>query len=392
MIHIVVSSMSVPTLLCYVQLSLLSNRRIFIAQCPSWRKVMTKFLKMTLVLLVLVCFFIPTALGQRCGKERWSVKTGTDAGASQIDLTNPKTATIGDLITLQPPNPLPADSRFAPTENTVFVVDATLTDFKVETGSTGDSDYHLVLQDDQGNTMVAEIPSPSCVGTNSPFAAQIASTRAKFDAQFTATSSFQTANVPVRVTGVGFFDFFHHQHGAAPNVIELHPVLNIEFNPQPVGGDFTISVSPAAVPLLGDGSSSVSITAAPVGGGNLPNINFTASGLPASVTSQIATGTNGKANLILSATSSAPNGTFPVIITGSANGRSHSQTIALNLSGPMDGSENQQWEYKMVSAVSEQNVVDQANQLGAQQWELVSVVRVSGSPAWRAFFKRTTKH
>jgi hypothetical protein len=46
----------------------------------------------------------------------------------------------------------------------------------------------------------------------------------------------------------------------------------------------------------------------------------------------------------------------------------------------------------MVSAVSEQDVVDQANQLGAQEWELVSVVRVTGSPAWRAFFKRATKH
>ena len=353
---------------------------------------MTKCLKMTLVLLALVCFFIPTALGQRCGKERWSVKTGTDAGASQIDLTNPKTATIGDLITLQPPNPLPADSRFAPTENTVFVVDATLTDFKFETGSTGDSDYHLVLQDDRGNTMVAEIPSPTCVGASSPFAGQIVSARAKFDAQFTATSSFQTANVPVRVTGVGFFDFFHHQHGVAPNVIELHPVLKIEFNPQPLGGDFAISISPPAVHLLGGGSSSVSITAAPVGGGNLPIIDFSTSGLPASVTSRIAPGTSGKAELILSATSSAPNGSFPVMVTGSANGRSHSQTIALNVSGPLDGSENQQWEYKMVSAVSEQDVVDQANQLGAQEWELVSVVRVTGSPAWRAFFKRATKH
>jgi len=80
------------------------------------------------------------------------------------------------------------------------------------------------------------------------------------------------------------------------------------------------------------------------------------------------------------------------MVTGSANGRSHSQTIALNVSGPLDGSENQQWEYKMVVAVSEQDVVDQANQLGAQEWELVSVVRVTGSPAWRAFFKRATKH
>ena len=34
--------------------------------------------------------------------------------------------------------------------------------------------------------MVAEIPSPSCVGDGSPFAAQIASARAAFDAQFAA--------------------------------------------------------------------------------------------------------------------------------------------------------------------------------------------------------------
>src|SRR5215469_2795680 len=95
------------------------------------------------------------------------------------------------LLALAPPSPLPTDTRFAPTENTVFVVDATLTDFKVETGSTGDSDYHLVLEDDQGNTMVAEIPSPSCVGAASPFANQIAKARSEFDAQFTATSSFQ---------------------------------------------------------------------------------------------------------------------------------------------------------------------------------------------------------
>src|SRR6202158_2036081 len=166
--------------------------------------------KIRWVLLVLVCLFAPAAFGQHCGKGRWSVKTGTDSRAIQIALSNPQTASIADLITLQPPNPLPTDSRFAPTENTVFVDDATLTDFKFETGSTGDSDYHLVLQDDRGNTMGAEIPSPSCVGVNSPFAGHITSTRAKFDAQFTATSSFQTANVPVRVTGVGFFDFFHH--------------------------------------------------------------------------------------------------------------------------------------------------------------------------------------
>src|SRR5262249_31008189 len=51
---------------------------------------------------------------------------------------------------------------------------------------------------------------------------------------------FQTANIPVQVTGVGMFDFLHGQAGVAPNGIELHPVLGIAFNidvqkPQIVG-------------------------------------------------------------------------------------------------------------------------------------------------------------
>jgi hypothetical protein len=57
----------------------------------------------------------------------------------------------------------------------------------------------------------------------------VAGTRAKFDARLTATSFFQTADIPVRVKGVGFFDFEHGQTGIAPNGIELHPVLDIDF-------------------------------------------------------------------------------------------------------------------------------------------------------------------
>jgi len=338
------------------------------------------------------CFVSTGAtFGQRCGVERWSVKTGTDSDSSHVDLSNPQAANIRDLIALQPPNPLPKDNRFAPTETTVFVVDATLTDYKLETGATGDSDYHLVLMDDQGNTMVAEIPSPSCVGAGSPFASQIASARTLFDAQFTATSSFQTANVPVRVTGVGFFDFFHHQHGAAPNVIELHPVLDIQINPGPTNGDFVLSGSSGAMHLHGGSSSSVSLSASPMGGGASSNIDFTVSGLPSGVTSRIAPSGVGKASLILTATASVPEGTFPLVVTAAGKERSHSLTIALNTSNAPETAESQQWEYKMITAANEQEVVDQANLLGAQEWELVSVVRVSGPAAWRAFFKRLKK-
>jgi hypothetical protein len=238
---------------------------------------------------------------------------------------------------------------------------------------------------------VAEIPSPSCVGAGSRFAAQIASARAQFDAQFSVTSSFQTANIPVRVTGVGFFDFFHNQHGAAPNVIELHPVLDIQFNPSPTSGDFSLLTSSAVIHLHGGSSASVALTASPAGGGSPANMNFSVSGLPVGITSRIAPGVAGKGNLILTATPNAPVGTFPIVVTATGNGRSHSQTIALNTSTAPETAETQEWEYKMISAASEQEVVDQANQLGAQEWELVSVVRVSGAPAWRAFFKRLKK-
>src|SRR5262249_55219413 len=270
---------------------------------------------------------------------------------------------------------LPKDSRSVPTETTVFTVDATLTDFKIESGSTGDSDYHLVLEDDQGDTMVAEIPSPTCVGASSPFAAQIASVRAKFDSQFNVKSSFQTANVPVRVTGVGFFDFFHGQHGAAPNVIELHPVLDIVFSPGPATGDFTVSLSSGVMHIHAGSSSSFDVSAASASGG-ISSAAFTVSGLPPGVTSKITSTGSGKANVVLTAGANASNGTSPVVVTGSANGRSHSQTIALNVSAAPISAEAQEWEYKMVNARSEQDVIDQANQLGADNWEMVSVVRV----------------
>ena len=273
---------------------------------------MSNTLKKIVVVSVFTGLFTVAAFGQRCGKERWSVKTGTDSGAGGVDLANPQPATISQLISLPAPRPLPADTRFSPTENTVFAVNAILTDYKIETGATGDSDYHLVLMDDQGNTMVAEIPSPSCVDPSSRFVTQIANARTEFDAQFSVTSSFQTANVPVQVTGVGFFDFFHNQHGAAPNVIELHPVLDIQFNPSPAASDFVVSISPSAMHLDANGSSSLGISARTASGGSAPSVKFTVTGLPSGVSSQMSPGTNGKVNLVLSTASNIPNGTFPI--------------------------------------------------------------------------------
>ncbi len=158
-----------------------------------------------------------------CGLERWSVKTGTDPDAHAVGLT-PVPGSVAQLVSLPAPASPPPGGRVSPTELTVYTIHATLAGYKQE----ADSDYHLVVSD-TGRTMIVEIPNPGCVGASSPFRAQIAQARAKFDARYAPGPAMQAANVAVTVTGVGFFDRIHGQTGVAPNGIELHPVLDIAF-------------------------------------------------------------------------------------------------------------------------------------------------------------------
>ena len=180
-------------------------------------------------------------LNGSCGVERWSVKTGTDADVSLIDLQSITQTTIASLISLPAPGTLPANNRIQPTETTIFQLQTTLTEYKLES----DSDYHLILSDSSGNTMISEIPSPTCVGSSSPLLPGIQNARSEFDAHYTPTDTFQTANVPVTITGVGFFDFLHGQTGVAPNGIELHAVLDVQFD---TGGTPTPTPIPTNTP------------------------------------------------------------------------------------------------------------------------------------------------
>lgn len=189
--------------------------------------------RVTFVSLAAIALIIFSTIAEaRCGVQRWSVKTGTDADAHLVDMTVHHLSRIATMRSWLAPDHIPDGKRVAPYELEIWQLDATLTDYKIEDDpQTGDSDYHLVLKDEAGNTMIAEIPKPTCVGQDSPFRAAIERARAKFDAKFTATDSFQDAETPVRIVGVGFFDFIHNQRGVAPNGIELHPVLDIIFNP-----------------------------------------------------------------------------------------------------------------------------------------------------------------
>lgn len=170
------------------------------------------------------------ATAPHCGLERWAVKTGTDPAATQVDLNTVHPTTIAALTALPVPAGFSQDAgRLAPVEDTVYQVQATLKEYKME----ADSDYHLVLADAAGHTMIAEIPSPACVGPGSPFLPGITKARSAFDSHYAPGDFWQPSGASVQVTGVGFFDTPHGQTGVAPNAIELHPVLGIQFAAAP---------------------------------------------------------------------------------------------------------------------------------------------------------------
>ena len=160
-----------------------------------------------------------------CGIERWPVKVGDDLDANQVDLKTAARTTIAALDALAAPVDRPEADRAGATERTLYVLEATLYAYKLEI----DGDYHLALRGPGGETLIAEIPDPACVGSTSPFLEGIRRARAAFDHRLKAHTRFRHANLKVKVTGVGFFDFDHHQRGVAPNAIELHPVLDIVF-------------------------------------------------------------------------------------------------------------------------------------------------------------------
>jgi hypothetical protein len=182
-----------------------------------------------------------------CGTERWAVKVGDDPTVSLVDLTIPPTpTTIQALRAVAAPFPLnpnpPYDPRFTGfggVETTAWILNATMTAYKKET----DVDYHIVIADTSG-TMIAEIPEPDCASDASPFRPAILKARQTFDSQLTATPDFQNVSLPVRLTGVGFFDFLHGQNGVAPNGVELHPVLDVIFQATTTTG-VTSSANPS---------------------------------------------------------------------------------------------------------------------------------------------------
>ena len=237
--------------------------------------------------------FVNPEKATKPGVERWPVKTGQDPDVSKVaknvfggvDLgTGIVPATIAELIRInRPSDMLPVNRVFSayqnkrrdPVEWILWQIEGHITVVKLE----DDGDYHLVVQGPSGDTIIAEVPTPTTnfIG-KSPWLNNIKAARQAVDQRLLAhlspkdftpldgilvpleavseqlrrevssllPESFQTAPegqessmpafqtrvnpTPARITGVGFFDAVHGQTGVAQlNGIELHPVLKIEW-------------------------------------------------------------------------------------------------------------------------------------------------------------------
>jgi len=138
-----------------------------------------------------------------------------------------RTAGITDLAEIAAPsrpNSRPS-RRFAPAETTVYKISGTLT--AIEKGPSGD--YRLVIADwdNPQITMIAVSPDPACA-SGSRFADNIAAVRHVLDRKLGQFRRL-TPNLPLTATGIAFFDTLRGQEGAAPNGIELHPLIGIFF-------------------------------------------------------------------------------------------------------------------------------------------------------------------
>jgi hypothetical protein len=174
--------------------------------------------------LVLAVPLMTATAALTCGEERWAVKTLSDRAARQVDY-HARHRTIDFLRHLPRPDVGTDTPRQRPYEFRSYTVRAHLRAFVKE----DDRDIHLIVSrpHHRHHKMIAELPNVHCQGAASSIKRH-AMRRARRHLVATCgrpSTSFQTLHGLAKIKGVAFFDIPHGQSGAAPNYIELHPLL-----------------------------------------------------------------------------------------------------------------------------------------------------------------------
>jgi hypothetical protein len=146
--------------------------------------------------------------------------------------------------------------------------------------------------------------------------------------------------------------------------------------------EFSVALSPATITLTQGGVTSFTVS---IDASDHPKIDLSLSGLPEGVRASIPPGRAGNTTIVLTAGSTATTGSFAVQVLASTPTKSQVQILILNVR-PMPVVP--QWEYRVVTTGSEEQLNDAANNLGTQSWELVSVIADREQDRWTGFFKR----
>jgi hypothetical protein len=157
------------------------------------------------------------------GVERWDVKVLTDPQANLVNLV-PRHTTIDSLINI-PTTPDPNAGRVEGIEFQTYVLNCNIIIKKNE----DDNDYHLVLKSGTV-TLVGEVPDPVCAtAASSSHVNEYIAARNWVNSYIGIYPNSNVVLAPVEITGVAFVDVPHGQTGAAPNQMEIHPILKIQF-------------------------------------------------------------------------------------------------------------------------------------------------------------------
>lgn len=137
--------------------------------------------------------------------------------ASEVD-TNAIVTTIEAMGKLEVPE-VKSETPRQEVEKQVYTVTGTVNKLK----RYRDGDYHLRLEDEDGNYLITEVPNPDCkYAVDSEFANT-------YEELVTYIEANVSEGQTITVTGVSFVDIDHkYKRKQAENNIELHPILKIE--------------------------------------------------------------------------------------------------------------------------------------------------------------------
>ena len=172
---------------------------------------------------------------ERPAIDRWQVRTGIDSDVTRVK-PDPDMTTVEELIAQPRPDDMPLSGkapakyqsgRAAPVETTTWSFDAEVRGFRRSVNRT----YRLILVGNSGATMIAKLPDPKRMRQSSPWLSSVVAVRNRLEERlrFTNAYTYLTPPLPVHLMGIGHFGRPHGQAGAAPNGVELQPIIGFEW-------------------------------------------------------------------------------------------------------------------------------------------------------------------